>query len=579
MTDITPGFTFSGGQLVSANNLNKVVGDAIINDESIDAIKLSEDSVSGAIMGNPTLARADVNDQDYFLIYDTSESKIKKLAKLDLIGTLNIQFEGGVVSGTAGNQTTIDGSTGSIVMETGNIETNDVLIKGDLQVDGSITGNLTYDGNQTFGGDLFVQGGEVILGSDESIANGDNDLYFSRTTNSIIGLGHNGQTFGVTGVLGQFKFEDNLEVDGRVLSTGGMKIEGGYRNDDNTIQTQELGSTEAGLIVEKGITCSGDIYCDDFYSKNLFTLGNVTFIHSELDTTSKSIFFSHLSSNGVTNVANEPKIITYPASGGSGQGIQFGMQSEDPARTTQWNFVGDKVSIFPPEDRVDTSGNPKSSASYLQVSGRTASTNATRSWFLRAWYPLSGSNIFEIVPDATSGNVLMIGSSSNPSACLVNGTLQSTGTKTFKICHPVLEDKKLIHACIEAPKADLLYRGKHTLGADPVNLDNNSNMAEGTFVKLVRDVQVFVQNNQGWDRVKGRVEGNLLHIDCENSDCTDEVDWMVVGERNDESYIQGESTDSNGKFITETDCDCEPESLIDGEHEVINSPLPSGVEV
>lgn len=579
MTDITPGFTFSGGQLVSANNLNKVVGDAIINDESIDAIKLSEDSVSGAIMGNPTLARADVSDQDYFLIYDTSESKIKKLAKVDLIGTLNIQFEGGVVSGTAGNQTTIDGSTGSIVMETGNIETNDVLVKGDLQVDGSFIGNLSYEGNQTFGGDLFVEGGEIILGNDASIANQDNDLYFSRTTNSIIGLGHNGQTFGVTGVMGRFKFQDNLEVDGRVLTTGGMKIQGGYLNDDNTIEQQELGTNDAGLIVEKGITCSGDIYCDDFYSKNLFTLGNVTFIHSELDTTSKSIFFSHLSSDGVTNVSNEPKIITYPAVGGSGQGMQFAMQSEDPARTTQWGFVGDKVSVFPPQDRVDASGNAKSSPSYVQISGRTASTNAMTSWFLRAWYPLSGSNIFEILPDATSGSVVMIGSTANPSACLVNGTLSSTGTKTFKICHPVLEDKKLIHACIEAPKADLIYRGKHTLGADPVNLDDNSNMAEGTFVKLVRDIQVFAQNNQGWDRVKGRVEGNLLHFECENSDCTDEIDWMIVGERNDEGYIQGESTDSNGKFITETDCDCEPETLIDGECEVVTSPLPSGVEV
>ena len=206
-----------------ANNLNKVVGDAVISDESIDAIKLSEDSVGGAIMGHPTMPRADVSDQDFFLIYDVSESKIKKLAKLDVIGTLNVVFEGGVSAGQSGSQTTIDGSTGAIVMEagdlrmtsgdinqtSGNITTNDLHAKGNITYDGTLSGQnneLAVQGNITTTGDVFVEGGEVILGNDASIANGDNDLYFSRTTNSIIGLGHNGQTYGVTGVLGQFKF-------------------------------------------------------------------------------------------------------------------------------------------------------------------------------------------------------------------------------------------------------------------------------------------------------------------------------------------------------------------------------------
>ena len=114
-----------------------------------------------------------------------------------------------------------------------------------------------------------------------------------------------------------------------------------------------------------------------------------------------------------------------------------------------------------------------------------------------------------------------------------------------------------MHTAIEAPKADLIYRGKHTLGADPVNLDNNANMAEGTFVKVVKDVQVFVQNNAGWDRVKGRVEGNLLYIDCENAECTDIVDWLVIGERNDKGYRESDETDDNGHFIVERDCLCE----------------------
>ena len=68
--------------------------------------------------------------------------------------------------------------------------------------------------------------------------------------------------------------------------------------------------------------------------------------------------FSHNGSNGALSVAEEPKIISYP-SNGTGLGLAFEMNSEDPAQTTQFNFVGDKISVFPPEDRVDTSGNPK----------------------------------------------------------------------------------------------------------------------------------------------------------------------------------------------------------------------------
>lgn len=585
MTDITPGFTFSPGQLVSANNLNKVVGDAIINDESITATKLSEDSVQGAIMGHATMQRSDVSDQDYFLIYDVSESKIKKLAKLDVIGTLNVVFEGGVSAGNSGSQTTIDGSTGAIVMESGNlqmntgdivqtqgdIETNNLHAKGNITYDGTISGlnqELSVQGNITTTGDIFVEGGDLIIGNDASIANGDNDLYFSRTNNSIIALGHNGQTFGVTGVLGQFKFEDNLEIEGRSKISQGCYIAGGYRLDTNEIDTDSM-LGDIGLRVIEAVKC-GNLHCADFYSNNLFVLQNSTFFHHPDSAVAKVLRFSH--GTGL-DIVKEPKIISYPPASTNGLGLAFEMQSEDPAQTTQYNFVGDKISVFPPEDRVDTSGNPKSSPAWVQIAGRTATTNATKSWYLRAWYPLNGVNIFEIIPDATSSSRLNIGSSGLPSDLQVFGTIASTGTKNFRICHPVLEDKDLLHTAIEAPKADLIYRGKHTLGADPVNLDNNANMAEGTFVKLVKDVQVFVQNNAGWDRVKGRVEGNLLYIDCENAECTDIVDWLVIGERNDKSYKESDETDNNGNFIVERDCLCDTGDAPDSNLEMPTQPI------
>ena len=102
----------------------------------------------------------------------------------------------------------------------------------------------------------------------------------------------------------------------------------------------------------------------------------------------------------------------------------------------------------------------------------------------------------------------------------------------------------------------------HKLGSEPVNLDKTANMAEGTFVSLVRDVQVFVTNNKSWEKVRGRVEGNLLHIECENSESSVEVDWMVVGERNDETYLNSDLVDSSGKFITEADSIVLPDNSI-----------------
>lgn len=568
MTDITPGFTFSGGQLVSANNLNKVVGDAIINDQSIDAIKLSEDSVSGAIMGHATLPRADVSDQDYFLIYDVSESKIKKLEKIDLIGTLNIQFEGGVVSGTAGNQTTIDGSTGAIVMDTGNLtmnsgnlETNNAKIKGDLEVDGTIKGNIAYDGNQTFGGDLFIEGGEIVLGNDASIANGDNDIYFSRTTNSIIGLGHNGQTHSVTGTLGEFHAEDNFKINGRVKSTNGARIEGYYREDNN----QSSGSY--GLQVERGIQAEGGAINDAGITQMDTTLDKMRcwlsndgpWFFADSLTDIYAMRWYHYDSNGTLQVTGGPYIQNIQF-GDSDAGLELyvGGATRIGNKNQELRVNMDTLKLYP-----RNYGASKSAS--LMLSAINSSGNYS-SWFIQSISAqMVGGNLtnFMVISADLPGNnnYVYFGSATNGCGLLAYGSYNSASgyTKNFRICHPVLEDKDLLHTSIEAPRADLIYRGKHTLGDAPVNLDTTQKMTEGTFVKLVKDVQVFVQNNSGWGRVKGRVEGNKLHIECENADSTDVIDWMVIGERNDEGYVNGGETDENGTFMTERDCLCEPE--------------------
>ena len=141
----------------------------------------------------------------------------------------------------------------------------------------------------------------------------------------------------------------------------------------------------------------------------------------------------------------------------------------------------------------------------------------------------------------------------------IDGTL-SKNAGSFRIPHPLpaLNDTKdLSHSFIEGPQCDNIYRGKIDLvgGTATVNLDTKSNMTEGTFVVLNRDVQCYTTNETGWTNVKGSVSGNILTITAQDSNCTDTISWMVVGERQDDS-IKSEKcalTDDNGSLIVEQD--------------------------
>ena len=151
---------------------------------------------------------------------------------------------------------------------------------------------------------------------------------------------------------------------------------------------------------------------------------------------------------------------------------------------------------------------------------------------------------------ATSNRTLVIGG-----ALDVQGTLYKT-SGSFAIDHPLESKKdthKLIHSFIEGPKADNIYRGKAQLkdGSVVVNLDTVSEMTEGTFVLLNRDVQCFTSNESDWDPVKGTIEGSLLTISCKNTSSNAMISWMVVGERQDKEIKESELTDDNGKIIVE----------------------------
>jgi hypothetical protein len=137
----------------------------------------------------------------------------------------------------------------------------------------------------------------------------------------------------------------------------------------------------------------------------------------------------------------------------------------------------------------------------------------------------------------------------------VGGTL-SKAAGTFQIDHPLerlKETHTLVHSFIEGPKADNIYRGKTTLinGMTSINIDNVSNMTEGTFESLNKDIQCFTSNETGWDPVKGKVVGNILTIESINTESSDTISWMVIGERKDDYYTNSTMTDENGKLIVE----------------------------
>ena len=121
----------------------------------------------------------------------------------------------------------------------------------------------------------------------------------------------------------------------------------------------------------------------------------------------------------------------------------------------------------------------------------------------------------------------------------------SSPSKSFMIEHPILPNKKLLHCCVESPRNDLLYRGIVQLidGVEIVNIDSDCHehpdyfMTEGTFVALARNPAVFLQNNDDFDRVIGKIVGNKLTIKCENINSNSFINWMVVAERQDDHFF------------------------------------------
>lgn len=140
---------------------------------------------------------------------------------------------------------------------------------------------------------------------------------------------------------------------------------------------------------------------------------------------------------------------------------------------------------------------------------------------------------------------------------VASGTI-SGSAKYFNIPHPLdPSNTRLIHCAVEGPRHDLNYSGTVNLinGLATVNIDTDScpmsPMRVGTFEALIKNPRIYLQNNETFDRVKGKIIGGVLNIECENKNSSVPIDWLIIAERNDISLMDTKYCDKDGYLITE----------------------------
>lgn len=258
----------------------------------------------------------------------------------------------------------------------------------------------------------------------------------------------------------------------------------------------------------------------------------------------------------VTDPGGTNRIAIYPSSPDSGTNftdLSFKVNESEAFISVYESNVGVSTqrslfSIYADQNVIMYGG-----SSYVQVNnsnGVSIAGFSTNAMYLTS--PVDGLKYAHFLTNVSAGGTFNTTIYDNLN---ITGAL-SKGSGSFKIDHPLPEKTDthhLVHSFIEGPKADLIYRGKVDLinGTSSVNIDEVSGMTEGTFVSLCRDVQCFTSNETGWDSVKGSVSGNILTIECQNTNSTDTISWMVVGERKDAHMYEIGWTDENGKIIVE----------------------------
>ncbi len=504
-------------------------------------------------------------------------------ASSDLLG--QIKFDG---EDDGGAQTTFASIDATLVTATDGAEDGSLALKS-MQA-GTLTTVLTLDeaGDATFAGGISITGtidvgtvdvDSLTVNTDATFAGATIANLGTVTTADIDGGTIDGVTIGGSSAgAGTFT---NITGSGTIDFTGATVSDLGTVTtadiDGGTIDGVTIGGSSAAAGSFTTITGSGDLAID---TDTLFvdvSAGNVgigtsspsTALHistpdpvlriSDSNTgfganSTGKIEFTQSAGNVqayIEKVAGDPDLVISNTAAGN---LRLKTDDTEAMRINSDGNVG--IGTSSPGYELDVAGtinaedirliNPSNVAQLSvfdvdNVHGADIFCIGT-TWSIRG----TSSTDFRIGPN---GNFLTIATNGDAD---IDGAL-SKNSGSFKIDHPLKpETHHLVHSFVEGPQADNLYRGTVSLanGKATVNLDAAARLTEGTFLALNTNIQCFVTNEDGWELVRGRIEGNVLHIESKES-CDDTVSWLVIGERHDQHIIETEWTDYNGRVITE----------------------------
>jgi len=451
---------------------------------------------TGSLMNHPMSICVSPYDQ-YIYFLDTVNCRLRKISPYN---PTQSRTYGQIAINISGSRYDFDANSRFVFDVAGHTR-----VSGDSQVEGNIISQQ-----------LYVRPYESF-----------NDLY--------TGSNYNGRVWSKNGVS-----ITNSNITGQYIGTnqlGGIH----YRAGAYYTITHPIGNTAAYIIADYGTL--GDAWnmtVNAYIHDGKWRRANAGFWSSRLQFFTDSFYFMRASptSDASGNMVWQTVMNTVGIANNKTQ-LTIDGTIGLTADGINWNIVDQNISrvLYYPWN----SASPGTTSNLFD--GGTWFNNPKKTQF--RWTASDTSNTIELMYLTDSG-------------LRVTGSIQGA-SKNFKIDHPVLENYKLVHASIEGPRYDLIYRNRKQLinGAVQVDLEkestsNGSTLSPGTFNALCTNAQVFLQNNDSFDRVKGYVSSHMLFIQCENTNSIDFIDWMVTAERHDPHIVdECNDTDKNGFLILE----------------------------
>ena len=486
----------------------------------------------------------------------------------------NIQQVGTITLGANG---IIDTASGHIIFKSGG-GTQGQFISTGFSLIGSYSATANF--NTSLGG--YQIGGTTVIDSSRNLTNigtyaGNGDITLTSGSNQVLLAVTNGAleiTRSAGGPFIDFKNSTSDDFDSRIMGGNALIFSTGGNGSTATALT--LGSDQSATFAGSIITSktSEAILLDSAHSKTKIGLfGGIgtgaEYIGTSANTVEISgtnINFNGASGSGTPNL----KMGTTTVIDSSRNLTNIGTIATTDFTTATTAVTVQNKNLTVLGQALNISAPNSAEMKFFQTTSSTSASKGSIQWFdsssnscgtinLKANGAENNSGVMEFYVTAESDelgddpfgiNKMM---SITENGVQVHGSL-SKSSGSFKIDHPLKPDTHdLVHSFVEGPQADNLYRGVSELinGKIVIDLDDYFDMTSGTFLALNRDIQAFVNNEDGWDLVKAKVMGSQLIIESKNKKSSAKVSWLVIGERQDKEIYKSTLTDNSGRIIVE----------------------------